>query len=91
MKLAWSDVTPRSLWLNRRNFITIVNPKRGADRFHSLLGALGLEGRTVKRLDDATARRLLSQPIDYDAVHEKLDALRRSSRDFLKGALDAAR
>ena len=77
--------------LNRRNFITIVNPKRGADRFHTLLGALGLEGRIVKRLDDATARRLLSQPIDYDAVHDKLDALRRSSRDFLQGALDAAR
>ena len=76
--------------LNRRNFITIVNPKRGADRFHTLLGALGLEGRMVKQLDDATARRLLAQPIDYDAVHARLNLLRRSSRDFLQGALDAA-
>ena len=73
--------------LNRRNFVTIVNPKRGADRFHTLLGALGLEERMVGTLDDSSALALLARDIDYDAVHAKLEDLRCHSRAFLEAAL----
>lgn len=71
----------------RKNFIAIVNRERGADRFTSLLGLLRLEDRLVDGAPIEQLNAIAARPIDYDAVYERLDALRARSADFLRRAL----
>lgn len=66
-------------------FISIVNKKRGADRFVSLLSMLGLEDRLVDNADDAL--RQVESPIDFETTDIILDGLRKSSMTFLKDNL----
>lgn len=67
-----------------RPFLSIVNHKRGADRFTSLLGKLGLMERLV---DEMTNNDSLTNNMDWDAVEEKLNVERAKSFDFLRKAL----
>lgn len=64
-------------------FITIVNKKRGASRFESLLNSLGLSERLI---DSATGfpSELLSKEIDYYSVNNRLNRMREHSLHFLK-------
>lgn len=71
----------------RKNFMAIVNHDRGADRFTSLLGLLGLEDRLIDSSAPEQGRALAAKPIDYIAVARKLEALRQGSVDFLARAL----
>lgn len=73
-----------------RPFISIVNPERGASRFNSLLGSLGLEARAVSVGDDMEAEvtRLVGEPIDWRAIKQKLESLKQSSLSFLREALN---
>lgn len=71
----------------RKPFVSILNSGRGAERFHSLLGQLGLLDRLVDAGSADSAAALARQPIDYDAVHARLDALRAGSGAFLLSAL----
>lgn len=66
-------------------FVAIVNKKRGADRFTSLLSQLHLENRLVDNAEEALA--LLNSKIDYEAVDAVLDKKRQDSINFLKKAL----
>ena len=66
-------------------FISIVNQKRGADRFISLLSVLGLENRLVDNVEDAV--RLIECPIDYEAVDVVIDELKKKSMTFLNDNL----
>lgn len=71
----------------QKDFIALVNHKRGADRFISLVGLLGLEDRLLAENSRSHAREISARPIDYSAVSVRLELLRERSRDFLRNAL----
>lgn len=71
----------------KKDFIAVVNQKRGADRFTSLASLLGVEDRLVAVISGAQAREIAAQPIDYSAVSARLEVLRERSRAFLRDAL----
>ncbi|MCT4331243.1 protein-methionine-sulfoxide reductase catalytic subunit MsrP [Paracoccus sp. YLB-12] len=62
MKLAWSDVTPRSLWLNRRNFIA-------AGAAAAASPALALQGKPSPYSTDADANTL-EEITNYNNFYE---------------------
>ena len=62
-------------------FIAIVNNKRGAARFHSLLSMLNLSSRLVDNKHDAAL--LIDTPIDYREVDRIIEEKRTSSINFL--------
>jgi exopolysaccharide biosynthesis predicted pyruvyltransferase EpsI len=70
--------------LFHRPFLSIVNYRRGAERFTSLLGKLGLNDRLVST--DSNLAYTTKQ-IDWDAVDAKLTEERILSYNFLKQAL----
>lgn len=75
----------------QKNFIALVNHKRGADRFASLAGMLGLDDRLIYGASWSQAREIATRPIDYSAVSVRLEALRERSRVFLRNALGSSR
>lgn len=58
--------------LFKKNFIAILNRKRGASRFYSILSRLGLMDRIVETEQDVIDHPEVLEPIDYDKVYEKL-------------------
>ena len=62
MKLAWSDVTPRSHWLNRRNFIA-------AGAAAAASPALALQGKPSPYSTDADANTL-EEITNYNNFYE---------------------
>ena len=73
-----------------KNFIALGNKDRGLDRFTTLLQSLDLMDRLVLDHDPSTISSLVSQPIDYGRVSERLMALRKTSRRYLRSALEQA-
>lgn len=67
-----------------RPFLSILNHKRGADRFTSLLGVLDLTDRLIY---DVTSIEDITNQIDWSAVDERLEGERCKSLEFLKNAL----
>lgn len=67
-------------------FLVMPNIWGGSSRFDSLLKPLGLEYRIVKGTEKKM-KDLLLQPIDWESVDAKLNALRQDSLAFLKQAL----
>lgn len=67
-----------------RPFLSIVNNKRGADRFTSLLSKLELTNRLV---NETTNISNMSNDIDWNIVESKLSVEREASMNFLKNAL----
>ncbi len=75
--------------LFEKKFITMVNHERGASRFDSLLGGLGLDHRVVvegSSVEDM--RKLLCEDIDYGELSKKLDVMRAQSLLFLEKSLN---
>lgn len=68
-------------------FIAIANTQRGASRFTSLLKQLGLESRLIFSQEELTDD-LLHSSIDYETVHDRLNALKSQSIHFLKTSLE---
>lgn len=67
-----------------RPFLSIINNKRGADRFTSLLGKLGL----LDRLINETAKiEDISNEINWQTVENRLNVEREVSMNYLKEAL----
>ena len=67
-----------------RPFLSIVNNRRGADRFTSLLSKLGLTNRLVNELTDISN---ITNEIDWKQFESKLSEERTMSMNFLKDAL----
>lgn len=67
-----------------RPFLSVLNNKRGADRFTSLLGKLGLANRIVT---ENTGISTIKKDIDWNMVETKLQKERENSLSFLKRAL----
>ena len=74
--------------LFEKEFIAIPAIKARAGRMTSLLKTLGLEGRFFDSLDDALKFGRFRNKIDYSAVNDRIDKMRRSSQQFLTGALE---
>ncbi len=70
-----------------KTFLAISNQSRGAERFVSLLNAVGLPERLITGDDMERARMLVATPIDYGPIMERLEALRADSAQFLRDAL----
>lgn len=70
--------------LFHRPFLSIVNNRRGADRFTSLLSKLGLMDRLVNESTDISN---ITNDIDWEQVESKLSLEREISMNFLKNAL----
>ncbi len=66
-----------------RPFLSIVNKRRGAERFISLLSKLDLEDRLV---DDVTTYEPTNRAIDWNEVDTRLAKEREMSMKFLKEA-----
>lgn len=65
-------------------FISLVNVSRGASRFESILGEFDLMQRLASDFDQQYIEALIEEAIAYDGVNQKLDALRRHSKEVLK-------
>ncbi len=66
-------------------FVSIVNLKRGASRFTSLLKIFNLESRLISSMEELTDEHL--KGIDYDAVNKIKEQWLQKSMDFLKSSL----
>lgn len=67
-------------------FITIVNKERGASRFYSLLGELGLESRIVEEGEKVNEK--IKETVDFQKAKERLEEMKEESLDFLKQHLN---
>lgn len=72
--------------LNKTPFLSLVNKERGASRFESILGKLGLQDRLIYDVNNFDESKLKSD-INFDAVHLKLNVLKSESINFLKSHL----
>lgn len=73
-----------SLMFNKE-FYPLVNPSRGAGRFHSLLDMFGLSERILVAPYDSARR---PDSINWDNVNARLNELRRESLEFIDSNLD---
>lgn len=72
--------------LFNKPFVAIVNKKRGASRFHSLLKTFGLENRAITE-EKSIELNFIKEKIDFVKVNEILNKERKKSMNFLKQAL----
>lgn len=70
-----------------KQFMTIMNKKRGARRFPDLMGNLGLKDYLVEDASQLLREDRLEQPIPYDKVRETLLAQRKASLKWLWNAV----
>ena len=68
--------------LFNRDFMTLVNARRGAGRFHSLLGMFHLEHRLFT--EQAFHLEAALAPVDYVPVNRILEMERANSMDFIR-------
>ena len=75
--------------LYKRNFIIIQGEweKQRSSRITSLLDALNLRDRYFDSFDEAKKSQIWTRPIDWQAVHQRLEALRASSLHYLQQSL----
>lgn len=74
--------------LFRKRFVAVGNLRRGLSRFHTLLGAFGLEDRLVLSYEEFEQKRgtLMMAP-DYENVHSRLAERREECLQWLRGQL----
>lgn len=72
-------------YIFRKNFNVFYNILRGADRFVSVVGLMGLENRRIYE-DEHTEPD--TAPIDYSAAEKSVNSLRDLSLDWLKKSLE---
>ena len=72
----------------KKNFIAILNKKRGASRFISILSELGLEDRMVEDFSQLANNDKIFSEIDYDAVYRILNRERRRCKYWLLSNLE---
>ena len=66
-------------------FAVFINRTRGADRFDSLLSQLGLENRICANVEDVD--HVVSTPINWERVDQKLSYLKEYSKEFLENSI----
>ena len=77
--------------LFRKPFISVygrMDEATGKGRMSSLLNTLGLGDRIYRTTADAIAAGAPKRPIDFDAVHERLESFRKDCLQWLEGSLE---
>lgn len=69
--------------LFKKEFITLVNIDRGADRFYSLLNMLNLQNRICADCKSFNFAEIASQSVDWNCIDSVIDDMRKISRNFL--------
>ena len=72
----------------QKSFVAVVNKKRGASRFLSLLKNFGLESRLFECPDDVINEIDMFQEIDYVSVGNLLEEERKRSLEWLRNAIE---
>ena len=72
----------------QKSFVVVVNKKRGASRFLSLLETFGLESRLFECPDDVINKIDMFQEIDYVSVGNLLEEERKQSLEWLRNAIE---
>lgn len=67
-------------------FICFANPHRGTSRFSSLLNVFGLSAHLISSKEELD-NSLISDPIDFEAINNKLDSERSKAFTFLSNSL----
>lgn len=70
-----------------KQFISLINPNRGASRFYSILRELGLSDRLLDNYDKNSIENLLNKKIEYSDINKRLDSIRKKSECFLHKAI----
>lgn len=73
--------------LFNKPFFSVINFKRGATRFHSLLNHLGLENRLLGCFSDLTHEKI-EKEINWTEVNRKLEEFKKESLHFLSNSLE---
>lgn len=68
-------------------FVSVMNEKRGASRFVSLLKKFGLEDRLVSGYDEELLNKIIETPINFDKVNSILNKERERCIAWLKNAI----
>lgn len=71
----------------KKPFITLINKKRGAQRFISLLEPLGLRERLLDTPQQLSENMGMLDELDYNEPDKKLDEIRSKSMSWLENAL----
>lgn len=71
-------------------FISIVNSKRGASRFYSLLSFFGFEDRLINDPSDEGWKKLISRPMDFSESNKKLESERKRCKEWLETAIQSS-
>ena len=71
----------------QKPFISLMNQRRGGQRFVSLLEPISLMDRLFETPDAICANERLLDAMDYTEANKKLDAIREKSRKWLENAL----
>lgn len=69
-----------------KDFIVLLNTRRGGKRFIDLLNAIGLSNRCIKQ-NDSLSPDIFKEHIDYSIVNMRLKELKLKSIEFLLNAL----
>lgn len=80
--------------LRKKPFVSIALPGARAslsERVRNLLRQVGLEDRLVAAGDEAGVLRAIDEPIDWDAVDVKLQAMSSAGRQYLDAQLEQVR
>lgn len=70
-----------------KDFIAVCNKARGATRFTSLLGLLGLKDRLVDSIDEIESNPSLFGSIEYESVNQKLKEKKDEALHWLEEQL----
>ncbi len=72
----------------QRNLTVIPNKLRGLSRFESLCQTTGLTNRMVYSLEELKEKKPWTEPVDYEAVSQRMRPQIEFSRQWLKNALE---
>lgn len=71
----------------KKPFVSLINRKRGAERFVSLLKPIDLEYRLIDSADKITSDLSKYDSCDYEGPYQKLNAIKEYSYNWLKDQL----
>ena len=73
---------------NHCNTAVFIRQNINAGKLESLLRTTGLESRKMTEVTESELERVLSVPIDYSTVDERIDTMAKTSGDYLINALE---
>lgn len=72
----------------KKQFLSILNPASTTNsRILSITNLLGLSSRVVTDLNSVQALKVVDKKIDFELVHQRLEALKAKSLNYLREAL----